>query len=70
MLRQAVKELAWSELPEEFDAEQANDDELRNLWEMLLNRNIVDCKLKCNGCAQEYPVSKGIVDMELNEEDV
>ena len=71
MLRNALKELGWLELPEQWEETMLEDDEnAKNLYDILVNREISEGKVKWNSWEKEYTIHKGIVDMELDEDDV
>lgn len=59
------------EIPEQMPTNAADDDNfLRGLHTALVEINVKEGELKCQNCSRSFPISKGIPNMLLNEEEV
>eukprot|EP00918_Siedleckia_nematoides_P031219 GHVU01067537.1.p1 GENE.GHVU01067537.1~~GHVU01067537.1.p1 ORF type:complete len:130 (+),score=26.98 GHVU01067537.1:36-425(+) len=68
--RQSAEELGVS-LPPTFSQQDADDDLfLRQVHEAALTIELIEGKLVCPSCGREFPVSKGIPNMLLCEDEV
>ena len=65
-------QLDWGvNLPETFEAEMLEDDQILNdLHMLLLKRQVVEGCLTCPNCERSYEIKGGIPNMLLNEDEV
>lgn len=54
--------------PEELDL--SNGELLQDLHRLLLDTHVSEGSLKCSKCSRVYPISQGIPDMLLHEDEV
>ncbi|GAQ90207.1 hypothetical protein KFL_006130040 [Klebsormidium nitens] len=70
-LREAAASLGLEELPEQVEPSQLEDEDfLRRFHHVLLEIHLEEGALVCPETGRRFPVSKGIPNMLLNEDEV
>eukprot|EP01138_Halocafeteria_seosinensis_P005168 gb/GECG01005284.1/.p1 GENE.gb/GECG01005284.1/~~gb/GECG01005284.1/.p1 ORF type:complete len:135 (+),score=21.02 gb/GECG01005284.1/:1-405(+) len=70
-LKQTASELEIAQLPESPPENYAEDTAfLRSVHELIMEIHIMEGALECRHCGRTYPITKGIPNMLLDEDEV
>mmetsp|Transcript_7099 Transcript_7099/g.17978 ORF Transcript_7099/g.17978 Transcript_7099/m.17978 type:complete len:123 (+) Transcript_7099:209-577(+) len=71
VLLAAARQMSYNDLPDEWPAEDAVDDDLlEKLHHCLVNINIIEGQLVCPESGRVFPIENGIPNMLLREDEV
>ena len=69
--RNAVHELEWDSVPDEPSKELLEDEAfLQKMHQILVARQVTEGELQCRGCGRRYPITNGIPNMLLTDDEI